>query len=250
MLVVRFLLLIIFAVIFNSAYSSCIPEVNKTKPKAITGGQFDNCEVTSEGQSCDPTHGEENYMSRHHIFDKHLWVDVLNRGLNEAGSSSLKAQKHIQDMLKAVGAPQSVINNLNDNNQYCSKSTNSWLTWLPVNLSLGPAPQDRSFDPGNDFDNWALIIVPSQYQSIFEKIETAVVNYDSKTIAENLAALPIVSAPWPMFEGNTPKWVRAYDTVDKVKYCPREVFEKYGTGFCPNSDVSLLTSYNLYSQAA
>lgn len=248
----RFLTLIIYTVIFNTGYSSCIPKVNKDKPRAgIPGGQFNGCKINTQTGFCNPINGDENYMTRHHIFDKQLWIEVLDNGLNHSNYGFDQAKEKIKGILRFAGASDTVISDFDQDGKACNSETNKWLTWLPVNLSLGPAPEDRSFDPANDFDNWALMVVPDQdAKSTLNNIHTAVINYDNDAIAQNLAKLPAVKAPWQMTLGDNANWVKAYDTYGKQKYCPKEVFDGYGISVCPNSDVSLLTSYNPYSQAA
>ncbi len=207
------------------SYSACIPQVNEDKPKAgIAGGQFNGCEIDSAAYFCNPTKGEQNYMTRHHIFNKALWVDVLDKGLNHASSDFNKAKNRIKEIIRYAGASEAVINDIDQNGKACNSETNKWLTWLPVNLSLGPAPQDRSFDPGSDFDNWALMIVSDQNaKRAFENIHTAIINYDNGEIAANLAKLPVIKTPWQMILGGNTNWVKANDTFGKQKYCPREV---------------------------
>lgn len=231
-----FLLVCILAVSF--AYADiCKPAVNKKKPKGIAGGQFTDCHLNFVGDSCNPLESDQNYMSRHHIFDKHDWINVLDRGLNHGGLSSEDAKKRIVQMLKTAGASQDVINDLDNVGYDCKSGTNSWLTWLPVNLSLGPAPQDRSFDPNNNFDRWALLIVPGKYQNIFLDIKDAMARDDGIAIASDLAVLPAVENPWSMTFGKGSNWTRAYDDGGKEKYCPTAIFDQYGLNKCPNHDI-------------
>ncbi|QIV96595.1 hypothetical protein EDC55_11128 [Allofrancisella inopinata] len=231
-----FLLLVLTFQIGNSFI--CYPEVNKSKPKEIKGGQFDHCNLSQEIIYCDPQVGQSNPMSRHHIFDKSSWIEILDRGLNHGGIHSEAAKQNIIAMLKAIGAPASVVSDLDNQSQQCSKITNSWLTWLPVNLSLGPAPQDRSFDPSNSFDNWALLIIPEEYQNMFIIIRNAITNYDNMQVAITLAKLPIVDGPWPMTLGQQANWVRAYDMNKKIKYCPKVIFDKIYFK-CSNYDINV-----------
>lgn len=158
------------------------------------------------------------------------------------------AKEKVVKMLKKAGASDAVIKDLDNVGQKCKSGTNKWLTWLPVNLSLGPAPQDRSFDPDNNFDRWALLIVPEQYQEIFSNIRSAVTSYNGMAIATNLAKLPVVENPWQMTLGKGSNWVRSYDEKGKEKYCPEVIFEQYGLGKCPNSDIGV--RYNSFLQAA
>jgi len=252
-IMLRFSLLIISMVIFFSANASCIFQVNKNKPKSgISGGKFNHCNVDSSLQGvCDPTQGTENHMTRHHIFDKHLWINVLNNGLNQTLNNQEAAKENIVKLLQEAGASSVVIEDFKQDGKICNSETNKWLTWLPVNLSLGPAPQDRSFDPANDFDNWALLIVSDPVtKNLFKDIKTAVANYDYATIAKKLAQLPAVKTPWQMTLGTNANWVRAYDSNSKQKYCPKEIFDNYGMNICPNEDVKVFDMRSFYTLVA
>ncbi len=222
------------------ANGACTASVNKNKPRGFPGGQFNDCRLQEQGQPyCNPTKGQENYMSRHHIFDKHAWIDVLNKGLNSPNVESDQAEHNIDQMLKAEGAPQVVIDNFNQDGVQCTRRTNSWLTWLPVNLALGPAPQNRAFDPANHFDSWALLSVPEAYQTLFTNIRYA---SDNQVIADNLAKMPNdLKAPWPMKLGSNANWVRAKEQghSGQLAYCPKQVFQSFnqksaGPDVCPD----------------
>ncbi|AIT09845.1 hypothetical protein LO80_07585 [Candidatus Francisella endociliophora] len=243
------LTIVICIIFFHISYSNiCTPHVNKNKPKGISGGQFSDCALSYAGDSCAPKVGEQNYMSRHHIFDKHAWIDVLEKGLNHGGVAANEAKERIISMLEKAGASEAVISDLENVGQDCKSGTDKWLTWLPVNLSLGPAPQDRSFDPNNNFDRWALLIVPEEYQDVFSNIRQAMDRGDGIAVASSLAELPAVEDPWPMTLGEGSNWVRAYDDVGKEKYCPSIIFDQYRMGRCPNSEIS--HTYNSFLQAA
>ncbi|QLE79100.1 hypothetical protein FLM55_04855 [Francisella sp. Scap27] len=245
--------LIFLIILAQFANASCIPQVNKSKPKGgVAGGQFNHCDVdNSLNTFCDPTSGTENYMTRHHIFDKYLWIDTLDKGLNQATKNQGSAEKNVIKLLQEAGASTTVVEDFKQDGKTCNSETNKWLTWLPVNLSLGPAPQDRSFDPGNDFDNWALLIVSDKTaQTTFENIHTAVINYDNNAIAEGLAQLPAVKIPWQMTLGADSNWIRAYDSKNQQKYCPKEIFDSYAMNICPNEDVKVFDMSEFYQLIA
>jgi len=215
----------------SSGWATCTVEVNSDRTFDVTGGKYVPCDP-ADGKTCEINILSENAdgdsATRHHILNKQAWVDVLNKSLSDE-----TAKKNIIRMLETVNAPKDVIENL-EGNGTCASSTNSWLTWLPVNIVLGPAPQERSWDPSDSYDQWAVTFIPNEYQQSFNSLGDS--NISDQDAAKIIATLPTRADPWLANEEDSTtnvEWIRAKDDSGELKYCTNETAEN-NSGKCPN----------------